>query len=216
MDKLLEGYAYDLEQLIRIDGYRGFLLEGGSWQYDEPCLYDLGMRRILKSYRSEMRLVLVGKEEMRMLELAHGCKVSDFLRERGYKCSMIAEYGCRTGKDGKHYGWHGQTWKRALNERRAIFSKNGFALQYKGWADYTFYQFELYILKKEWVMAEGIDIESFQLWNVTEDIMEKAEALIKKALTGRINVTGRELADALKAVGLEDEIEYLGMYERDE
>ena len=229
MDRMLEGYVYDLGKLLRIDGYDAFILESGAsetWdnekqRYDVIHSYDLGMRRILNTSRKEAYLILIStdciNQKMEIFRLdPSGCKISDFIKEKGYKCEIIAEYGGRIGKEGKRYGQYWENWKMVLHERRGCFSENGYALQYKGWLDYTFYQFEMNILNRGWIMVEDHDIARFSLWNVTEDIVHSARGLIQKALNEHINVSGKELADALKKTGLEECIEYLRMYERDE
>ena len=217
MNKILKGNAYDLAKLISIEGYEGFILESGAsrWEceetkYEAPYLYDLGMRRILKIYRSKVYLILVGRSEVLIWELeSTDCKISDFLRKKGYKCRIIAEY--RRESSRLH-----AAWEFALHERWAIFSKNGYALQYKGWADYTFYQFELTILKKGWMVIDGHDIERFHMWNVMEDIMGRTEGLIEKTLCEPQALTGEMLADLIKNVGLAEEIRWLRMTERDD
>lgn len=218
MDKILKGNAYDLAKLISIEGYEGFILESGKtrwncWDREEPevpYLYDLGMRRILKICRSEVYLILVGKSEVLIWKLEPtGCKISDFLRKKGHKCRIIAEY--RRESSSLH-----TAWEFALHERWAIFSKNGYALQYKGWADYTFYQFELIVLKKGWMVIDGHDIESFHMWNVMENIMDKAESLIEKTLCEPQVLTGKMLADLIQNAGLAEEMQWLRMTERDD
>ena len=46
--------------------------------------------------------------------------------------------------------------------------------------------------------------------------MHDARGLIEKVLEEKVNISGKELADSIKAVGLESEIEYLYMFERDD
>jgi hypothetical protein len=225
MEKILKGYSYCLDKLIRIEGYKAFLLESDDKQehFDEngfvkseevPC-YDLGMRRRLR-ISGKVYLILIGEEGMNIIEPdPAGCRLSELLKEKGYNSSSIAEYGGRTGEDGKPHGYYWQNWRRALDERKAVFSENGYALQYRGWADYTFYQFELKLLKRGWIRIGGYDIEGFVLWNVTEDIMEKAGKLIEKALLAPQSLSGPEFAEMLKKAELKDQIEYLRMMERD-
>lgn len=229
MNGILKGYAYDLEKVIRIDGAKGFIFEcGGSehWdnekqQYEMIHAYDLGKRRILNITDKEAYLILVsetdGEQRYQFFRLdPSGCKISDFIREKGINCSIIAEYGGRRGKDGILYGFSGETWKNALHGRFGMFTENGYALQYRGWLDYTFYQFELNIRKRGWAVIDGHDIAGFSLWNVTKDIMHDARGLIEKVLEEKVNISGKELADSIKAVGLESESEYLYMFERDD
>jgi len=188
MSKLLNGCAYDLEKLIRVEGGHAFILETGEWLetrddekllYDVEHYYDLGKQRILKISHKEAYLILIlekgTEQKMEILKLdLSGCKISDFLRGKGYKCNIIAEYGGRKGKDGNIHGFSDQTWEMVLHERWGIFSENGYALQYKGRLDYTFYQFELNILNRGWTMIEGHDIQKFSLWNVLDNIMREA------------------------------------------
>ena len=219
MEGLLKGYAYDLEKLIRIDGYHGFLMESGAYDWDHTRKrrqYDLGMRRILEIGTEETYLILIGGGESITIELNEECKISDVLRKLGYKCSIIAEYGGHVGKDGKRYGYEWETWKMALHEREAVFSENGYALQYKGWLDYTFYQFELNILKKGWLVIDGYDIAALRFWNVGVDIMGRAKSLIEKSLEKKWNISGMDLRILLMDHQLKDYIEFLRMDERDE
>ncbi len=228
MNKLLNGYAYNLEKLIRVEGGHAYILGIGEsekrsiekHQYDVEHYYDLGKQRILKISRREAYLILLlekgTEQKMEIFKLdPAGCKISDFLREKGYKCSIIAEYGGRKGKDGNIHGFLGQTWEMALHRRRGIFSENGYALEYVGWLDYTFYQFELNILNRGWMTIDGHDIQKFVLWNVEDDILLKAENLIETALKEKVDISGKEFADNIKAAVLEEEIKYLAMYERD-
>ncbi len=229
MGRFLEGDVYDLGRLLSVDGFEIFLLASGgseNWsnekqQYDVVHSYDLGMRRILEIFQKETYLILISEpgidRKIKFFKLdPSGCKVSDFIRGKGYKCNTIAAYGGHKGKDGKMCGYYWQTWKMVLKKRWGIFSENGYALQYRGWLDYTFFQFELNILKRGWTVIDGHDIEKFSFWDVTEDIKKTAKELIYKALEEKIRTSGKKLADALKAVGLEEKIEYLSMYERDE
>lgn len=229
MDKLREGYVYDLDKLIRIEGFQGFILEGcGDNHYDmreSESPYDLGKQRILrietKGCIGETYLILVSELEVspkiQFIKLnPAGCKISDLLRKKGFKCSIIAEYGGRTGRDGKRHGYYWETWKMALHKRRGIFSEYGYALQYRGWLDYWFHQFELVVLKRGWTMIDGHDIAKFSLWNVTEDIMDDAYDLIKRTLTERVTISGIEFTNSIKDAGLGEYIEYLAMYERDD
>ncbi len=39
--------------------------------------------------------------------------------------------------------------------------------------------------------------------------------LVETALTEKVDISGKELVDHIKAAGLEEEIEYLAMYERE-
>ena len=70
--------------------------------------------------------------------------------------------------------------------------------------------------KRGKTVIDGHDIAGFSLWNVTKDIMHDARGLIEKVLEEKVNISGKELADSIKAVGLESEIEYLYMFERDD
>lgn len=215
MEKLLKGYAYDLEKLIRIEGYHGFLLRSDRERPDkEPGNYDLGKRRILNLYSSEAYLILVGRDQIISVKIEPGSKISDVLKKMGYKCRVIAEYGGHVGRDGKRTGYSWETWKMAVRERRAIFSENGYALQYRAWLDYWFYQFELRILKKGWIMIEDHDIAAFHFDNVTEDIMDRGRSLIEKALEKEWNLSGRELENLLGKYCLESDIDYLWMAKR--
>ena len=219
MEGLLKGYAYDLDKVIRIDGYHGFLLESGAYDWDhehKKRKFDLGMRRILEIGTEKTYLILIGEEQILALELKEECKVSDILKKLGYKCSIIAEYGGRTGKDGKRHGYYWETWKMALHERKAIFSENGYALQYKGWLDYWFYQFELNLLKSGWGVIDGHDIAAFHFWNVDVDVMDRAELLIEKSLLQEWKISGKELSGLLIDHQLKEEIKFLRMIERDE
>ena len=219
--KIISGSVYDLEHLISIDGYHGFIMEEGeTFGHDSKGenRVDLGKGRILKFCpETNIYLILANKSEIIPVLLpSSGCRVSDILKEKGIKYSIVAEYGGRMGKDGKRYGFIWETWKMALHERRGLFSGNGYALQYKGWADYWFYQFEMNLVTKGQVVLDGHDIEKFSVWNDTNDIMDKALFLIMPALTEKVNISGKKFAELLKSAGLGDSIEWIRMYEREE
>ncbi|MGE9993614.1 hypothetical protein ACQRBK_01035 [Peptoniphilaceae bacterium SGI.137] len=214
MDRLLNGYAYDLKSLIRVEGYQGFLLESDYNKSTRERKYDLGMNRILKYITTDTFLILIGDDEIVKIELQEECKISDTLRNLGYKCEVIAEYGGRIGKDGKRHGTEKETWKSAVSRREAIFSKNGYVLQYKGWLDGLFVQFKLNIIRKDQIIIEGHDIEGFRLWNVDVDVLEKAKDLIEKVLLEKHCITEQNLLSLLKEHNLGNEIIFLEMIER--
>ncbi len=229
MNNLLKGYTYDLEKLIRVEGGHAFILEtGGSEKWDNEThqnlaahCYDLGKQRILRITKKEAYLILIlekgteYKMEISRLDPS-GCKVADLIREKGCHCCVIAEYGGKRGKDGIVKGFIGQTWEMALNKREGEFSEAGYALQYRGWLDYTFYRFELFFMNRGRIIIDGHDVEGFALYNVMEDIMLEAGHLIDRVLKEKMQITGKDLADALKAAELEEYIKFLNIYEWDD
>ena len=209
MVKLIKGYASSLEMLIHIDGYTGFLIKSGeSGKSKSERRVDLGYRRVFGTLYENLHLVLVGNKKIFFYELPAGrIKLQDFLKEKGYTSKLATDYKSNPGLR--------TNWERAMKERPAVFSENGYALQYCGYLDYTFYQFELNIINPGWVKVGGHDIEKFETWNVMEDILRIFEEPICNALTGRQDITGQQLSDLFKAAKIEDEIEWLRMYERD-
>ena len=60
------------------------------------------------------------------------------------------------------------------------------------------------------------DVAKLSLWNVTNNIMVVAVDLIDKVLTEKTKFSGKEFINLFKSVGLEDEIEYMSIYDRDD
>jgi hypothetical protein len=210
MEMIIKGFASSLKMLVHIEGYDGYLLESGnSGNSGSEHLVDLGYGRIFRTEYENLHLVLFERNKLIFHELPLGkIKIKNFLNEKGYSCKIAADYksvpGLRT------------SWKVAMKERQAVFSSKGFALQYRGWLDYTFYQFELNILDRGWIRVGGHDIQRFEMWNVMEDILGIFEESICKALSSSQDITGKQMADLFRNAKIEDEIGYLRMYERDD
>ena len=60
------------------------------------------------------------------------------------------------------------------------------------------------------------DVAKLSLCNVTNNIMVVAVDLIDKVLTEKTKFSGKEFINLFKSVGLEDEIEYMYIYDRDD
>lgn len=82
--------------------------------------------------------------------------------------------------------------------------------------DYWFYNFEMHIVKRGWTVIDDDDIEIFFLWNVTQDIMSNAIDLIRKALTEKVEISGKEFINRIEVAKLGESIPYLAIYKRDE
>ncbi len=223
MNTILYGNAYDLAAVIDTGETRAFLLEekGGNSSGEKGDV-DLGWRRIL-SVGANTWLVLVKGEELFFEKLRFpeqekssenvkgqtAVRIADLLRDMGNSCRTVTKYS-RTG------GWFGYpAWWHALKRRAALFSGAGYAIQYRGWLDYAFYQFELHMLKKGWLTIGGHDIESVLFWNVMEDILSRGRTLIERALEEPRWITEEVLTELLKASGLWEEREWLRMVERE-
>lgn len=211
MDRIVKGYAYSLKHLMDIEGYSGYILACGRSDFKKPYYtINFGMKRELTVYEEEVYLILEGAEGILIEKLEYpGCRLSEYLRRKGIGYRIIAEY------DKHRRSSFRPAWEYALTRRRACFSENGYALQYYGWADYTYYQFELNFKTSGWMLLEGHDIAEFKLWYVCEDIMGKAETWIDMALLKPQKLSGEQLADIFKKAGLEDEIKRLQMFERE-
>lgn len=210
MDKILKGCAYSLDHLIAIEGYGGFIFESGSSNHEHPYYrINLGMKRELILQSEEAYLILDGAEGILIEKLEYPrCKLSELLRRKGVKCRIIADYK----KSSSRYK---AAWKRAMEERKGYFSENGYALQYQGWADYTFYKFEFIIKKSGWIIIGNHDIEIFRFWYVEEDIMVKADKLIEKALLQPQNLSGQEFMKKLGDAKLDEQLPWFQMIERE-
>ncbi len=224
MNTILYGRAYDLAAVIDTGETRAFLLEerGGDCFGDEEHV-DLGRRRIL-SVGANTWLVLVKGEELTFEKLLFpereessedvkakpAVHLADILRNKGISCRTVTKYRTTGSWSGYPAWWH------ALKRRAAVFSEAGYALQYRGWLDYTFYQFELHLLKKGWLTIGGHDIESVFFWNVMEDILGRGRTLIERALEEPRRITEEVLTEQLKASGLWEEREWLRMVEREQ
>ena len=223
MNTILYGSAYDLAAVIDTGETRAFLLEerGGDGSGDEGYV-DLGRRRML-SVGGNTWLILVKGEELTFEKLLFPkCEESsenakeqpaiclaDILRDKGISCRTVTNYRMTGSWSGYPAWWH------ALKRRTALFSEAGYVLQYRGWLDYTFYQFELHLLKKGWLTIGGHDIESVLFWNVMEDILSRGRTLIERALEEPRRITEEILTEQLKASGLWEEREWLRMVERE-
>lgn len=219
MEKILKGTAYELSPVLQIKDYNAYLLEDSSgWNWEEMCRVNLGRKRILHVSR-KLWLILESKEELHIERIEfparydfsedpNGLKhpmvtLQDLLRDRGMECKTVAQYDKNSGTR------YCPAWERSLDKRRAIFSENGYALQYKGWLDYTFYQFEMKLTKRGWLLIGEHDVECLTLWNVTDDIMDKAGNLIEKVLLKQYVISNEDFAEYIKQAGLSRNMEQL-------
>lgn len=225
MEKMLKGNVYDLAPILEIEGYCAYLLERRSgFVWEEMCRVNLGRKRILHTDR-DLWLILQSEDGIRMEKMSfperydfskdpngeHHPTVNlvEMLREKGLKCRTTANYDTRFKTKIE------PAWRHALHSSWGMFSENGYALQFSGWLDYTYYQFEMWIVKKGGLVIGEHDIEGVRVWNVTEDVMEKAEALIRSALEEKHCITEEVFTKCIKECGLWEMQPWIEIYERD-
>ncbi|MCR5060053.1 MAG: hypothetical protein K6A80_03360 [Saccharofermentans sp.] len=198
MTGILKGYAYTLDAVLTIDGYRAFIFEDRNAGFDEQCIIDLGMRRILKAPREGAYLILESNSELIFEKLEQKeIKLVDHLRSKGIKCRSAANYS-----KGHYTGWR-PMWKQALNGRSAIFSENGYALQNRIWADCFEYSFDLAILRPGWLKIDGEDICLIDTGWILCDLLHGADDFISRVLMEQTDITEEEYYRELTLAGVE-------------
>lgn len=198
MTKAIRGYAYTLDAVLELDGYRAYILEDCDSDLDEPYSIDLGMRRILRLTSDKAYLILESRSDLIIEELEQKeIKLADHLRNKGIKCRTVANYN-----KGNYAGWR-PMWKQALNGRSAIFSENGYALQSRIWADCFEYSFDLVILRPGWLKIGGEDICLIDTGWILEDLLHDAKSFISKVLTEQTDITEEEYYRELTSAGVE-------------
>ena len=201
MNELLEGRVYRLDGVMKIAGYQGYILEGG-FSFSGNAVIDLGHRRVLKLCGEKAYLILVDNHSMRFKEFTgEGNKLRDMLSEMGVRAKTNTGYS----------GYKG-AWKYAIcNGRncsmRGIFSKYGYAVQERIWADCWEHDFKMCLFNPGWVRIGGVDVDWFctPAW-VLDDVMDKGSELIRRALTGPVDVSEEECRRALEDAGLDESL----------
>ncbi len=220
MDEILYGNAYDLLAVYELEDCQySYLLEASyKSECGETCRVDLGMKRILEINRNSW-LVIVKKNELVYEKIAFPentngeyqpiIKLSEIFKEKGINCRVSND------KYKDKNGWRNNpAWKNALDRRKGMFSKNGFALQYCGWLDCWLYNFDMVLMNKNWITIGGHDIERFFCYAVTKDIMNNGKKLIEKVLERSYSISEKEFAEQIERCGLWKEIEEISMVER--
>lgn len=211
MNTVFSGTAHDLSKLFETPGYRLFLFTKGC---ENEYRVNLGMNRFMKVKYAALLLIPENGGKLRMeilkaTEEKQSVSVAGELKRLGIKYKVIADYD-------KKLKWQFHpAWKNALCSRWMIFSEAGYALQYVGWLDGVFVQFEMHFNEKNHLEIESHDIMSIYLTNVSDNVMEKAEYYITKMLESPCRISETEFVDAIKAADLWDMQPYFVMYERE-
>ncbi len=211
MNTVFSGNAHDLSKLFETPGYRLFLFtQGGENEYR----VNLGMNRIMKVRSAALLLIPEngGNPRMEMLKAPEekpSVSVAGELKRLGIKHKVIADYN-------KKLKWKlFPAWENALRSSWIIVSEAGYALQYVGWLDGVFVQFEMHLAEKNQLVIGSHDIESIYLINVDTNVMQKARTYITKVLESPCSILETEFADAVKAANLWEMRPYIELHERD-
>ena len=198
MTGIIKGYAYTLDTVLVIDGYRAYILEDLSSDLDDPYCINLGMRRIIKVPHEDAYLILESSKELIIEKLEHKeIKLVDYLRNKGIKCHTAANYS-----KGHYAGWL-PMWMYSLNGRSAIFSENGYALQRRIWTDCDEYSIDLAVLRPGWLKIGGEDICLINTGWILDDFLHGVENFISRILTEKTDITKEEYYKELTSAGVD-------------
>jgi hypothetical protein len=202
MINLLEGYVYRLGSVMDIPGYQGFILKDDISYGPDDAVIDLGLRRILNLHCKKAYLILVNNNAIRIEEFSgKNNKLSNMLAEMGIKAKTKAGYS--KGKN----AWHYAICKGPNCSMRGIFSKYGYAVQERIWADCWEYNFKMHLFNPGWVKIGGVDADWFCTSNwVLDDVIDKGSDLIRKALIEPVDISEEKFRKALKKAGLEENL----------
>ncbi|MBR1797631.1 MAG: hypothetical protein IJ757_06455 [Clostridiales bacterium] len=211
--KVYSGFTYELSKVIDTGGadskLRAYVLETGGW--DDPTRFvNLGRRRYIH-VRGNCYLVFVSEDEIKITELKFDdsrlykghpvITITDVLKGMGIKCKIIADYESGTRA-------HGAAWKRALNERQAIFAQSGYALQKRFWCDCWEVNFDMVLVKHNWFLLDGAEVRNIGVDLVLDDIMNATHIYIERILSEPISISRDEAVKLLKLKGIEESTIY--------
>ena len=202
MNEILEGRVYWLVNVMDIPGYQGYILEGDWCSGDGRTVIDLGLRRVLKLCCGKAYLILVNNHSMRFKEFSgEGNKLREMLAEMGVAARTKTGYSKGKG------AWEYAIFKGANCSIKGIFSKYGYAVQERIWADCWEHDFKMSLFNPGWVKIGGVDADWFctPTW-VLDDVMDKGSELIRRALTGPVDISEEEYRRALGDAGLEESL----------
>ena len=202
MTKVWEGQIYRLDGVMDIPGYQGFILMNGSLLEPDYAVIDLGHRRILELHCSNSYLILVSNHAIRVQEISgKNNKLSRMLAGMGIRAKTNAGYS--KGKN----AWHYAIGKGPACSMKGIFSKYGYAVQDRIWADCWEYDFKMSLFNPGWVKIGGVDTNWFTTPNwVLDDVIGKGSDLIRKALTEPVDISEEKFRKALKKAGLDESL----------
>ena len=199
MINIVKGSVYPLDKVLKIQHFRGFIVEC-RFDFDmDPVKIDLGAKRILDVYSRKVFLILVNHKEILIYRLeGESINLRKFITDLDLKCCIKTDYP-------KYKG----AWKHAVGsgpniDYQGIFSENGYCIQEKFWCDCWEYNFNLKFLYPGWFRLEGKKISSFSADLILTDIMQKASPQIARAITYPVDTTLAGMLTSLKDKGLED------------
>lgn len=201
MNELLEGCVYRLGSVVYISGYEGYILEGDMSDTDRTVI-DLGCRRVLRLCCGKAYLILMNYNSIRFKEFSgEGNKLRDILSEMGITAKI------KTGHSGYKRAWEHSICKGANCSMRGIFSKYGYALQERIWADCWEYDFRMCLFNPGWVKIGGVDTDWFctPAW-VLDDVLGKGTKLIRRALAEPVDISEEKYRRALKDAELDEKL----------